>query len=52
MQINVCSEQIRVVDVKIQLSPVPRQNVQTKDNVSVEVDSVICWHGRSSMGLG
>jgi regulator of protease activity HflC (stomatin/prohibitin superfamily) len=26
------------VDVKIQLTPVPRQMVQTKDNVSVEVD--------------
>lgn len=33
-------------DVKIQLTSVPRQTVQTKDNVSVEVDSVICWHGK------
>jgi hypothetical protein len=49
VKINVCSEQIRIVDVKIQLSPVPRQNVQTKDNVSVEVDSVICWHGESGL---
>lgn len=32
------------VDVKIQLTGVPRQMVQTKDNVSVDVDSVICWH--------
>lgn len=31
-------------DVKIQLTTVPRQTVQTKDNVSVEVDSVISWH--------
>ena len=31
-------------DVKIQLTTVPRQTVQTKDNVSVEIDSVICWH--------
>ncbi|ORY27377.1 hypothetical protein BCR39DRAFT_538563 [Naematelia encephala] len=44
VKVNVCSEQIRVVDVKIQLTQVPRQTVQTKDNVSVEVDSVICWH--------
>jgi len=44
IKVNVCSETIRVVDVKIQLTPVPRQMVQTKDNVSVEVDSVICWH--------
>jgi erythrocyte band 7 integral membrane protein len=32
------------IDVKIQLTGVPRQMVQTKDNVSVDVDSVICWH--------
>jgi len=44
VKVNVCSEQIRVVDVKIQLTGVPRQMVQTKDNVSVDVDSVICWH--------
>jgi len=44
VRVNVCSESIRVVDVKIQLTSVPRQTVQTKDNVSVEVDSVICWH--------
>ncbi|RSH89456.1 hypothetical protein EHS25_002005 [Saitozyma podzolica] len=44
VRVNVCTESVRVVDVKIQLTPVPRQTVQTKDNVSVEVDSVICWH--------
>jgi len=44
VRVNVCSESIRVVDVKIQLTTVPRQTVQTKDNVSVEIDSVICWH--------
>jgi len=33
-----------IPDVKIQLTGVPRQMVQTKDNVSVDVDSVICWH--------
>ena len=53
IKVNVCSESIRVVgeyrllttgghrsrtDVKIQLTSVPRQTVQTKDNVSVEVD--------------
>lgn len=33
-----------MVDVKIQLTTVPPQTVQTKDNVSVIVDSVISWH--------
>ncbi|WWC85686.1 uncharacterized protein L201_000552 [Kwoniella dendrophila CBS 6074] len=44
VKVNVCTESVRVVDVKIQLTSVPRQTVQTKDNVSVDVDSVICWH--------
>lgn len=59
VEVNVCSETISVVgeccrqlkvsaltlpDVKIQLTTVPRQTVQTKDNVSVEIDSVISWH--------
>ncbi|KAK4688256.1 hypothetical protein P7C73_g1859, partial [Tremellales sp. Uapishka_1] len=44
VNVNVCSESIRIVDVKIQLTTVPRQNVQSKDNVTVEIDSVICWH--------
>ncbi|WVR03279.1 hypothetical protein IAU60_000270 [Kwoniella sp. DSM 27419] len=44
VKVNVCTESVRVVDVKIQLTSVPRQMVQTKDNVSVDVDSVICWH--------
>jgi hypothetical protein len=30
--VNVCSESIRVVDVKIQMTQVPRQTVMTKDN--------------------
>ncbi|KAK8844623.1 hypothetical protein IAR55_006470 [Kwoniella newhampshirensis] len=44
VKVNVCTENVRIVDVKIQLTSVPRQTVQTKDNVSVDVDSVICWH--------
>lgn len=42
--VNVASESLRTVDVKIQLSVVPKQTVMTKDNVSVDIDSVICWH--------
>jgi len=44
VKVNVTSENLRMVDVKIQLSTVPKQAVMTKDNVSVDVDSVICWH--------
>ncbi|KAG8949605.1 hypothetical protein FRC03_000280 [Tulasnella sp. 419] len=39
--VNVCSESLRVVDVKIQISPIGRQTVITRDNVNVEIDSVI-----------
>ncbi|KAJ9105632.1 hypothetical protein QFC20_004312 [Naganishia adeliensis] len=42
VNVNVCTESIRVVDVKIQLSAVPKQAVMTKDNV--DIDTVICWH--------
>lgn len=41
VQVNVCTEQLRIVDVKIQISPIGRQKVITRDNVDVEIDSVI-----------
>lgn len=37
VQVNVCSESLRVVDVKIQISPIGRQKVITRDNVDVEM---------------
>lgn len=40
-RVNVCTESLRVVDVKIQISPIGRQTVITRDNVNVEIDSVI-----------
>ncbi|SPO41577.1 related to stomatin [Pseudozyma flocculosa] len=44
VQINPCSESLRIVDVKIQISPIPSQTVMTKDNVSTNIDSIIYWH--------
>lgn len=41
VQVNVCTESIRVVDVKIQIISIGRQTVITRDNVNVEIDSVI-----------
>ncbi|RDX53716.1 hypothetical protein OH76DRAFT_1398834 [Lentinus brumalis] len=41
VQVNVCTESLRIVDVKIQISPIGRQKVITRDNVDVEIDSVI-----------
>ncbi|KAI6130279.1 hypothetical protein EDD16DRAFT_1882373 [Pisolithus croceorrhizus] len=39
--VNVCTESIRIVDVKIQIISIGRQTVITRDNVNVEIDSVI-----------
>ncbi|KAI5115864.1 hypothetical protein M0805_004973 [Coniferiporia weirii] len=41
VKVNVCTESLRVVDVKIQISSIGRQMVITRDNVNVEIDSVI-----------
>jgi erythrocyte band 7 integral membrane protein len=37
VQVNVCTESLRVVDVKIQIMPIGRQTVITRDNVNVEM---------------
>ncbi|KAH9049107.1 hypothetical protein EDB84DRAFT_1657678 [Lactarius hengduanensis] len=44
VQVNVCTESLRIVDVKIQIMPIGRQTVITRDNVNVEIDSVIYFH--------
>ncbi|KAM6496217.1 hypothetical protein JOM56_008923 [Amanita muscaria] len=41
VQINPCTESLRKVDVKIQIISIGRQSVITRDNVNVEIDSVI-----------
>ena len=37
VKVNVCTESLRIVDVKIQISPIGRQMVITRDNVNVEM---------------
>jgi len=44
VKVNPLSENVKHVDVKIQITAVPRQTVMTKDNVNVQIDSVIYWH--------
>ncbi|KDQ64129.1 hypothetical protein JAAARDRAFT_43315 [Jaapia argillacea MUCL 33604] len=41
VKVNVCTESLRIVDVKIQISAIGRQKVITRDNVEVDIDSVI-----------
>ncbi|PWN18557.1 hypothetical protein BCV69DRAFT_288353 [Microstroma glucosiphilum] len=44
VKVNPFSEELKKVDVKIQVSQIPTQTVMTKDGVSVQVDSVVYWH--------
>ncbi|KAK0544904.1 hypothetical protein OC846_005390 [Tilletia horrida] len=44
VRINPFSERLRVVDVKITLIAIPRQTVLTSDNLTVDVDSTLCYH--------
>jgi erythrocyte band 7 integral membrane protein len=37
VRVNVCTESLRVVDVKIQIISIGRQSVITRDNVNVEM---------------
>lgn len=41
VNVNPCTESLRKVDVKIQIISIGRQSVITRDNVNVEIDSVI-----------
>ncbi|KAJ7673804.1 hypothetical protein DFH06DRAFT_750293 [Mycena polygramma] len=56
VQVNVCTESLRIVDVKINIIPIGRQGVITRDNVNVEIDSVIYYQisnpYRSAFNIG
>lgn len=43
-QINLLTEKIIQVDVRINVEDIPRQYVMTKDNVNISIDSVLYWH--------
>ncbi|KAJ7333436.1 hypothetical protein DFH08DRAFT_881213 [Mycena albidolilacea] len=55
VQVNICTEALQIVDVKIQIIPIGRQGVITRDNVNVEIDSVIYYQinnpYRSAFGI-
>ncbi|KAJ1334728.1 hypothetical protein BSLG_007883 [Batrachochytrium salamandrivorans] len=42
--VNSVSEKLSRVDIKIHIEDIPRQQVMTKDNVGVLIDSVLYWH--------
>jgi erythrocyte band 7 integral membrane protein len=41
--INVVTDKIRRVDLRLQVEHMPRQVVLTKDNVNVDIDAVLYW---------
>jgi regulator of protease activity HflC (stomatin/prohibitin superfamily) len=44
VKVNVFTEDISRVDIKIQITEIPHQFIMTKDNVYVQIESVIYWH--------
>jgi len=42
--VNPVSESIRKVDIRIQIDPINRIPIMTKDNVNITIDCVIYWH--------
>ncbi|KAI8614094.1 hypothetical protein BC830DRAFT_1065879 [Chytriomyces sp. MP71] len=43
VRVNVLTEQVRTVNIAVNIQPIPQQIVMTKDNVSIAIDSVIYW---------
>ncbi|EAS32498.3 stomatin family protein [Coccidioides immitis RS] len=44
VKVNVLSEKLKTIDVKIQIVEVPRQVCMTKDNVTLHLTSVLYYH--------
>ncbi|GAB5588761.1 hypothetical protein Unana1_03661 [Umbelopsis nana] len=44
VKINPVTEKVRKVDIKIQISEIPEQEIMTQDNVNVKIESVLFWH--------
>lgn len=43
VSVNPCSESLKIVDVKIQVTQIPQQVVMSKDNVNINIESVLVW---------
>jgi len=42
--VNPFAEEMHLINIKLHITDVPRHMVVTKDNVSIDIDSVIYWH--------
>lgn len=43
-KVNPVTEDIKRIDITIQVTDIPKQDVITKDNVSISIESVLYWH--------
>jgi erythrocyte band 7 integral membrane protein len=43
-RVNPYSEVLYSVDIRMQAEDIPRQYVLTRDNVGIDIDSVLYWH--------
>ncbi|KAI7894883.1 uncharacterized protein EV154DRAFT_497296 [Mucor mucedo] len=44
VKVNPATENLKKIDITIQVTEIPKQDVITKDNVSVNLESVVYWH--------
>ncbi|CEI94063.1 hypothetical protein RMCBS344292_08286 [Rhizopus microsporus] len=44
VKVNPVTEEIKRIDITIQVTEIPKQDVITKDNVSISIESVLYWH--------
>ncbi|KAI8092703.1 uncharacterized protein BX664DRAFT_260735 [Halteromyces radiatus] len=44
VKVNPVTEKIRKLDIRINITEIPRQDIMTKDNVSISIESVLFWH--------
>ncbi|ORX50892.1 hypothetical protein DM01DRAFT_1337492 [Hesseltinella vesiculosa] len=44
VNVNPVTEHIKHIDIRIQITELPRQVIMTKDNVSITIESVLFWH--------
>ncbi|KAI9480551.1 MAG: hypothetical protein EXX96DRAFT_563264 [Benjaminiella poitrasii] len=44
VKVNPATEDLKKINITIQVTEIPKQDVITKDNVSVNLESVVYWH--------
>ncbi|CEQ39256.1 SPOSA6832_00762 [Sporobolomyces salmonicolor] len=49
VKVNPFSEEIRQINVKIQVVEIPRQKVMSKDNLQVDIESVIVYRAQTTL---